>query len=133
MAGAKRAWIYGIALAIAGLCVVAAVAAWLAVRSMGVPRVNAEPIPSPDRTKLLATRVNRSRADLTRYLDVEFNVLDAKTGAVLFHRVTSASARMRWSMRWLDRHEIQLTSSDIGNRCWREASSGTWTLTPCPP
>lgn len=135
MAGVKRerTWVYLVLVALAGLGLVGAIAAWLAIRSMGAPRVNAEPIPSPDGTKLLVTRVNRDRSRPTTYLDVEFKILDARSGRVELHRLTAASSTMRWSMRWVGSHAIQLESSDVGDRCWKQHPDGRWAATPCPP
>lgn len=106
--------------------------AMLVVRCETPPRVNAGPIPSPDGTKLLVTRVNRSHADPRTFLDVEFDIVAAKSGLVRFHTVTAASARMKWSMHWLGSDQVRLESSDVGDLCWKESPAGSWAATACP-
>lgn len=89
-------------------------------------------LPSPDGSKVLVTSVNNSRADMTRYLTIEFEIRDAASQTVLFSEQTGASSRLAWDIRWLSDTEIQLDSSDIGTYCWQE-QAGAWASVSCPP
>jgi hypothetical protein len=80
---------------------------------------------SPDGTMTLATSVNQSKANPTRYLCVIVDITDS-TGRTLHHEVTPASATQRWSISWLSNDEILLNSSDVGSYHIRRQSDGTW-------
>ena len=83
------------------------------------------PVPSPDGSMTLHTRVEQSRADPRTYLCVIFEVRD-KSGRVLHSENTRASDRMRWEMSWVTNERVRLRSSDIGTYEWRRQADGKW-------
>src|SRR3954471_18438103 len=80
---------------------------------------------SPDGTMTLATSVNQSKANPTRYLCVVVDITDS-AGKTLHHEVTPASDTQRWSIRWVTNDEVPLTSSDVGTYHIRRQPDGTW-------
>ncbi len=87
-------------------------------------------IPSPDGRLALVTSVNRSKADVTTYLCVRFQIVDS-TGKVLYEEQTHASDRMRWKMSWEGSDRVVLDSSDIGTLAWERQADGSWHAAPC--
>ena len=83
------------------------------------------PIPSPDGSMTLHTRIEQSKADLVKYLCVIFEIRD-RTGRVIHTENTGASDRMRWNLSWVSNDRIRLKSSDIGTYEWKRLSDGTW-------
>ena len=88
-------------------------------------RVTAPPIPSPDGSMTLHTRIERSKADLVTYLCVIFEIRD-RSGRVIHTENTRASDRMRWKLSWVSNDRIRLNSSDIGTNEWKRLADGTW-------
>jgi hypothetical protein len=80
---------------------------------------------SPNGLWVVIASVNESQADPTTYLcvGIEIRQLD---GSVVYRDQTSASARMRWSIEWLDDTTIHLASSDIGDLYWERQADGNW-------
>jgi hypothetical protein len=91
----------------------------------GCARHGPAPVPSPDGSMTLHTRVEQSRSDLSSYLCVIFEVRD-KSGRVLHSENTRASDRMRWEMSWVTNERVRLKSSDIGTHDWRRQADGKW-------
>ena len=89
----------------------------------GVP--GRPPIPSPDGSMMLHTRIEQSRVDPRAYLCVVFEIRDG-SGRVLHAENTRASDRMRWNMSWVSDDRIRLESSDIGTYYWRKQADGGW-------
>ena len=83
------------------------------------------PVPSPDGSMTLATRIEQSRNDPGAYLCVVFEVRDG-SGRVLHSENTRASDTMRWNMSWISDRRIRLQSSDIGTSYWDRQEGGTW-------
>jgi hypothetical protein len=83
------------------------------------------PIPSPDGSMTLHTRIERSKADLVTYLCVIFEIRD-RTGRVTHTENTRASDRMRWNLSWVSNDRIRLKSSDIGTFEWKRLADGRW-------
>jgi len=75
---------------------------------------------------ILATSVNQSKADPTKYLCVRFEIRDDRTGAVIHRQQTSASDVMRWSIHWESNETIRLESSDVGTCWWDCQPNGSW-------
>ena len=73
----------------------------------------------------LATSVNQSKADPTRYLCVVVDITDS-SGKSLHHEVTPASDTQRWSIQWVSNDEVLLRSSDVGSYRIRRQPDGTW-------
>lgn len=91
----------------------------------GCARQGPAPLPSPDRSMTLRTRVEHSRSDPGAYLCVIFEVRDM-AGRVLHSENTRASDVMRWDMSWITNERIRLKSSDIGTHYWRRQADGSW-------
>lgn len=128
----RRPWILAAALLGLGLLACVCVTALAVLFRDALPGRNvAQRIPSPDGAKVLVTNVNTNQADPRTYLTVEFEIRDAATDVIVFRQNTGASDRMRWSMQWLSDDEVQLSSSDIGDYCWRQAAEGEWISAPC--
>jgi hypothetical protein len=83
------------------------------------------PIPSPDGSMTLHTRVNQSRDDPGAYLCIIFEIRD-RSGRVLHSENTRASDLMRWDMAWLSDDRVRLKSSDVGTSFWRKQPDGVW-------
>ncbi len=84
-----------------------------------------EPIKSPDGKLVLVTSVNTSKADMTKYLCVKFEIRDS-SGAVLYQEQTGASTRMKWRMYWDGNRRVVLESFDIGTYAWEQQPDGKW-------
>jgi hypothetical protein len=83
------------------------------------------PIPSPDGSMRLHTRVEQSRSDPATHLCVIFEIRDS-SGRILYSENTKASDVMRWRMSWVGDDRIRLESSDIGTYHWRRQADGGW-------
>ena len=73
----------------------------------------------------LATSVNQSKANPTRYLCVVVDITDS-AGKALHDEVTPASDTQRWSISWVSNDEVLLKSSDVGSYHIRRQQDGTW-------
>ena len=80
---------------------------------------------SPDGSLVLATSVERNRADPRKYLYVVFEIRDRK-GKVLHSENTAASHLSQWQMSWVSTNKVKLESSDIGNYTWTKQADGSW-------
>ncbi len=89
------------------------------------------PIPSPDGSMTLHTRIEQSKADPAAYLCVVLEIRDP-TGRVLHSENTRASDVMRWDMAWVANDRIRLKSSDIGTYDWHRQDDGRWVKEPVP-
>jgi len=99
---------------------------FIAVLVTGCNRTTAAPAQkSPDGTMTLATSVNQSKANPTRYLCVVVDITDS-AGKTLHHEVTPASGTQRWSIGWVSNDEVLLKSSDVGSYHIRRQTDGTW-------
>ena len=87
------------------------------------------PIPSPDRTMMLHTRIEQSRQDPVAYLCVIFEIRD-RSGRLLYSENTRASDTMRWNVSWISNDRIRLESSDIGSYDWQKQPGGGWVREP---
>lgn len=87
------------------------------------------PVPSPDGTMTLHTRIERSRRDPGAYLCVILEIRD-RSGRVLHSENTRASDAMRWDVSWISNDRIRLESSDIGTYDWRKQPGGGWVREP---
>lgn len=83
------------------------------------------PIPSPDGSMTLHTRIEQSRIDPITYLCVVFEIRD-NSGRILHTENTRASNTMRWNMAWVADDRIRLESSDIGTYEWKRQADGRW-------
>jgi hypothetical protein len=83
------------------------------------------PVPSPDGTMMLHTRIEQSRQDPGAYLCVILEIRD-RSGHVLYSENTRASDAMRWNVSWVSNDRIRLDSSDIGTYDWRKQPGGGW-------
>jgi hypothetical protein len=86
---------------------------------------NLVPIPSPDGKLTVVPTINQSQNDPTKYLCVRFAIVDGK-GKILHQEHTSASVRMKWSLKWQGNDKIVLKSADIGTYIWQRQASGKW-------
>jgi hypothetical protein len=119
-------------LLVAGIILIGLVVIVLFANNRGRQR-QPEPVYSHSGVRVILPSINYSKDDMKKYLCVKLVIQDVDTGAILFDLQTSASDRMRWSVKWIDEKSIQLSSSDIGNYCWAEGSDGTWHDWECPP
>jgi hypothetical protein len=87
------------------------------------------PVPSPDGTMILHTRIERSRQDPVAYLCVIFEIRDP-SGRLLYSENTRASDTMRWNVSWVANDRIRLVSSDIGTYDWQKQPGGGWVREP---
>lgn len=92
-------------------------------------RSSTHSIPSPDGSLTLITSMNQNKEDLTKYLCVKFQIVDA-TGKVWYEEQTGASDRMQWEMYWDENDRVVLESSDIGTLAWEQQADGTWRPIP---
>lgn len=83
------------------------------------------PLPSPDGSMTLHTRVERGRDDPGAYLCVIFEIRD-RSGRIRHSENTRASSLMRWEMAWVSDDRVRLKSSDIGTLSWRKRPDGSW-------
>jgi len=83
------------------------------------------PIPSPDGSMTLLTRIEQGRDDPGSYLCVIFEICDS-SGRVVHTENTRASDTMRWNLSWVSNDRIRLRSSDIGTYHWRRKADGSW-------
>jgi hypothetical protein len=91
-----------------------------------------DPIFSPSGKRVLIPTINMSKEDMVKYLSIKIKIQEIDTGDIIFEEQTQASARMRWSIKWLSENFIQLNSSDIGILCWEEGSNKAWKQANCP-
>ena len=89
------------------------------------------PIPSPDRSMTLHTRIEQSRKDPITHLCVVFEIRDG-SGRILHTENTGASNTMRWKMAWVANDRIRLESSDIGTYEWKRQANGSWVKEQAP-
>jgi hypothetical protein len=79
---------------------------------------------SPSGRYAAVTSVDRSKADMTEYLCVAFEIRDA-TGTLRHREQTGASDVMRWEFEWDDRDRLWMYSGDIGIFRWERQADGT--------
>ena len=84
-----------------------------------------KPIPSPDGSMTLHTRVEQSQSDPRLYRCVIFEIRDG-SGRVLHTENTRASDLSRWTVSWVGNDRIHLESSDIGAYEWRRQTDSRW-------
>ena len=80
---------------------------------------------SPSGRYTAVTSVNRSKADMAKYLHVGFETRDA-AGKLLHRERTGASDRMRWEFEWDANDRLWMHSSDIGTYSWERGADGAW-------
>jgi hypothetical protein len=83
------------------------------------------PIPSPDGSMTLHTRIEQSRKDPIASLCVVFEIRDS-SGRILHTENTGASNAISWNMAWVADARIRLESSDIGTYEWKRQADGSW-------
>jgi len=83
------------------------------------------PIPSPDGTMTMHTRIDQSRDNPCVSLCVILEIRD-RSGRVLHSENTRASNTMRWNMSWVSDDRIRLESADIGTYDWCRQADGRW-------
>ena len=82
-------------------------------------------IPSHDGSLLLKSSVNQNTGDPASYLRVVVEIKDLY-GNVVFRETTPASDTMRWSLKWINNHEILLDSADTGRYVIRRVDNKQW-------